>query len=92
MASTKTQIRDFYGRIIGTIETDNFENKTARDFYGRIVGYYDKKLNVTRDFYKRIVGYYDKRANVTRDFYKRIVGRGNMLTGLIMQAEVTNKK
>lgn len=55
MASTKTQIRDFYGRIIGTIETDNFENKTARDFYGRIVGYYDKKLNVTRDFYKRIV-------------------------------------
>ena len=39
MASTKTQIRDFYGRIIGTIETDNFENKTARDFYGRIVGY-----------------------------------------------------
>ena len=55
MASTKTQIRDFYGRIIGTIETDNFENKTARDFYGRIVGYYDKNLNVTRDFYKRIV-------------------------------------
>lgn len=66
-----------------------------KDFYNRIVGYVDTKPNGDQtgyDFYKRIVGYYDKRANVTRDFYKRIVGRGNMLAGLIMQAEVTNKK
>lgn len=66
-----------------------------KDFYNRIIGYVDTKPNGDQtgyDFYKRIVGYYDKRANVTRDFYKRIVGRGNMLTGLIMQAEVTNKK
>ena len=66
-----------------------------KDFYNRIIGYIDTKPNGDQtgyDFYKRIVGYYDKRANVTRDFYKRIVGRGNMLTGLIMHAEVANKK
>lgn len=66
-----------------------------KDFYNRIIGYVDTKPNGDQtgyDFYKRIVGYYDKRANVTRDFYKRIVGRGNMLTGLIIQAEVANKK
>lgn len=66
-----------------------------KDFYNRIIGYVDTKPNGDQtgyDFYKRIVGYYDKRANVTRDFYRRIVGRGNMLTGLIIQAEVANKK
>lgn len=52
----KQTIRDFSGRIIGTIETDDTtKNKTARDFYGRIVGYWDAKLDVTRDFYQRIV-------------------------------------
>lgn len=50
-------LRDFYGRIIGYIETDTKTgNKTGRDFYRRIVGYYDKNLNVTKDFYQRIVG------------------------------------
>ena len=53
---TKSEIRDFYGRVIGTIETDDRTgNKTGRDFYGKIVGTYDKNLNVTRDFYGRIV-------------------------------------
>lgn len=48
-------IRDFYGRIIGYVETEKSGDKIFRDFYRRILGYYDKKLNVTRDFYKRIV-------------------------------------
>lgn len=52
----KEAIRDFYGRIIGYIETDNAGNQIGRDFYNRIVGYYDKKQNVTRDFYKVIKG------------------------------------
>lgn len=53
---TKTEIRDFYGRIIGWIETNETTgDKIGRDFYGRIVGYYQKSLNVTRDFYQRIV-------------------------------------
>lgn len=52
---TKQTIRDFYGRILGTIETDDKGDQTARDFYGRILGTYQAKLNVTRDFYGRII-------------------------------------
>lgn len=51
----KEFIRDFYGRIIGSIETDTNGNKVARDFYGRRLGTYDKKSNMTRDFYGRII-------------------------------------
>ena len=54
---TKEEIRDFYGRILGYIETDDSTgNKTVRDFYGRILGYYKKSLNATTDFYQRIIG------------------------------------
>lgn len=53
-------LRDFYGRVIGYIETDSITgDKIGRDFYRRVVGYYDKKLNITRDFYKRTVGHGD---------------------------------
>lgn len=48
-------IRDFSGRIIGKIETDNNGNKIVRDFYGHILGRYDKRNNVTRDFYGHII-------------------------------------
>lgn len=48
-------IRDFYGRILGKIETLPNGDKIAKDFYGRIVGKYIKSLNVTRDFYGRII-------------------------------------
>lgn len=52
----KKELRDFYGRIIGWIETDERTgDKIGRDFYGRIVGTYQKSLDVTRDFYGRIV-------------------------------------
>lgn len=51
----KQIIRDFYGRVIGTITTDSQGNKIARDFYGRVVGRYDKHANVTRDFYGRTI-------------------------------------
>ena len=50
-------LRDFYGRVIGYIETDpRTGDKVGKDFYKRVVGYYDKKLNITRDFYRRTVG------------------------------------
>lgn len=55
----KTYVRDFYGRILGSIEEDTQGNKTARDFYGRIVGRYNKLTNKTSDFYGRIVGHGD---------------------------------
>lgn len=48
-------VRDFYGRILGSITTDPQGNRVVRDFYGRILGKYEKKSNVTRDFYGRII-------------------------------------
>lgn len=60
----KETIRDFYGKIIGYIETDSKGNKIVKDFYGRIQGYYDKGNNVTRDFYKRIVARGDQAAGL----------------------------
>lgn len=53
--SNREVIRDFYGRILGTITTDSTGNKVVRDFYGRIRGKYDKKSNVTRDFYGKVI-------------------------------------
>lgn len=52
---TKENITDFYGRILGTIETEKNGNKIARDFYGRYLGKYDKQLNRTEDFYGKIL-------------------------------------
>lgn len=49
-------IRDFYGRIIGYVETDEKSgNKTIRNFQRIILGYYFKDRNVTTDFYQRII-------------------------------------
>ena len=62
LMSNREVIRDFYGRILGTITTDSTGNKVVRDFYGRIRGKYDKKANVTRDFYGRIVARGDRSA------------------------------
>ena len=53
---TKEYIRDFYGKIIGSYETDNQNVITLRNFHGKILGKYDPKENRTRDFYGRIVG------------------------------------
>lgn len=51
-----TKLKDFYGRVIGTIEEDSKGNKIIKDFYGRVQGKYDKNLNITKDFYGRVVG------------------------------------
>ena len=49
-------IRDFYGKIIGKIETDTLTgDKVVRDFHGIIKGRYNKRLNVTKDFYGRTI-------------------------------------
>lgn len=50
---SRDRIKDWTGKVIGTIETDNAGNKVVKDFYGRIKGRYDKKANVTTDFYGR---------------------------------------
>lgn len=69
--------------------------ETIKDFYNRIIGYIETKPNGDQtgyDFYRRIVGYYQKTQNITTDFYRRVVGRGNILTSLIAQAEMENRK
>lgn len=53
--SVKTNIKDFYGRVIDTVVEENNGDKTIKDFYGRPLGYYKKGRNVTTDFYGRVV-------------------------------------
>ena len=60
----KQEVRDFHGRILGTITTDSAGNKIVRDFYGRILGKYDAKSNQTRDFYGRILARGDQSASL----------------------------
>lgn len=53
--TTREQVKDFYGKILGTIETDEKGNKIAKDFYGKILGKYRKNENKTFDFYGKIL-------------------------------------
>ena len=48
--SVKTNIKDFYGRVIGMVVEENNGDKTIKDFYGRPLGYYKKGRIVTRFF------------------------------------------
>lgn len=52
----REHIKDWTGKIIGTLETKPNGDKIIKDFYGRIKGTYIKKLNMTKDFYGRPVG------------------------------------
>ena len=58
----KTYIKDFYKRIIGSVEEKPNGDKIYKDFYGRIVAKYEKTKNVTKDFYGRIVAHGDQTA------------------------------
>jgi len=52
----KDTIKDFYGKILGYVETDDVTgNKVAYDFYRRVLGKYNKRENCTRDFYGKIL-------------------------------------
>lgn len=51
----KIKITNAYGKIMGTVETQNNGDKTVRDFYGKILGYYRKSRDVTTDFYGKII-------------------------------------
>lgn len=50
----KEFIKDFYGRVLGTVETIGTK-QVVKDFYGKVVATYDTKDNFTRDFYGRVV-------------------------------------
>ena len=51
----RTNIKNFYGQIIGSIEDLSDGSKIARDFYGKILGKFDAKTGVTKNFYGQIV-------------------------------------
>lgn len=51
----KTNIKDFYGKIIGSVEDLPNGDKISRDFYGKILGKYVKSQDVTKNFYGQIV-------------------------------------
>jgi hypothetical protein len=55
-------IKAWNGKIIGSIETDAYGNKTIRDFYGKILGRYIKSLDVTRDFRGKLIAKGDQSA------------------------------
>lgn len=52
---SRETIKDFYGKVLGFVDTDANGDKIAKDFYGKIVGRYKKSSNTTYDFYGRIV-------------------------------------
>ena len=52
---SKEPIKDFYGRILGYIETLSNGDQVATDFYNRQLGKYYSRENVTKDFYGRIL-------------------------------------
>lgn len=51
----KQIIKDFYGKIIGSMETQSNGDIIVKDFYGKILGKYDKANDVTKDFYGKIL-------------------------------------
>lgn len=60
-------IKDFYGRVIGIIETYPNGDKRIKDFYGRLKGLYFAKDNVTKDFYGRVIGNGDQLMRLLDD-------------------------
>ena len=60
--ANKVEIKDFYGRVIGTVIEESNGDKTIKDFYGRPLGYYKKSRDVTTDFYGRVVASGDQLA------------------------------
>ena len=60
-------IKDFYGKIIGSIEELPNGDRIAKDFYGKILGRYCKAQGVTKDFYGRIIGTGDATSKLVWD-------------------------
>lgn len=51
----RTAITNFYGKILGYLETKPNGDVQATDFYGRILGFYRKSQDKTVDFYGKIL-------------------------------------
>ena len=60
----KEMIKDFYGKILGSLETQPNGDVIARDFYGKLLGKYDAQMGVTKDFYGKILTHGDITASL----------------------------
>ena len=52
----RRNVKNFYGKIIGSVEDDARNNVIAKDKYGKIICRFDKTQNVTKDVYGKIIG------------------------------------
>ena len=48
-------IKDFYGRICGSLTTQPNGDIIAKDEYGKILGRFDSKMKMTKDAYGKIL-------------------------------------
>ncbi|MBQ8738675.1 MAG: hypothetical protein IJZ04_04170 [Clostridia bacterium] len=48
-------IKDFSGKIIGSIEILPNGDKVVRDYLCKILGRYEKSTNTTKDYYGKII-------------------------------------
>lgn len=52
---SKEYIRDYTGKCLGTLETQQNGDIIVREFSGKMLGKYDKAANVTRDMSGRML-------------------------------------
>jgi len=52
----KEVLRDAFGQLLATIESDRNDNLVIKDYMGKILGTYDKKKNITKNYLGQIVG------------------------------------
>ena len=63
-------VKDFYGHVIGYIETRPNGDKIVRDFYKNKLGSYNKASNTTRDFYGHVIARGDNTGLLFSDIYR----------------------
>lgn len=51
----KEPVREFSGKIIGWVETENDGSQIVRAFSGKIIAKYDARFNVTREFSGKVL-------------------------------------
>lgn len=71
----KEYIKDFYGRICGSVEEKSNGDVVAKDFYGRYLGKYIAKSNKTYDFYGRPIVTGNITTSLVRDAERERVER-----------------
>lgn len=48
-------VKDWAGKVLGWVETDNRGNQTVRNFGGRVLAYYRADRDVTTDWAGKVV-------------------------------------